>query len=489
MLLENDPGDRDAMCRALDSEGCIDAVETAPTCKDARLRLESAPFDAVLVSPDFDGGNGLRILENVDGVPVICLAAAGNEESAIEALDRGAADVVVKDRSGLYLRLLRDRVTGALAHNRREELCQLLMDTVPNPMVMVTVEGRIAKANASAEKVFGYRKEEMVGRSSSLLLDPDSQKRLARTIEQFVRDPQLGVRLLEGDIFGMSRDGMRFSVEIGLSAAHTWEGFCVCLAIVDLTPWKEAEKQTLARLEKLEDLNQQLAHRNELLGEFAFLASHDLKEPLATVEMFVKFLKEELPRPHPPQATIAMDTVSSTLNRMGKMINDLLALSRYDRSAMRWETFPLDESVDQAIRTLDARLRKSDTEIVRDPLPKVCGDRSLLTQVYQNLICNAIKFSKPELRKVEIGSEQKNGTWVLGVRDYGIGVPPESSREIFLPFKRLHSRMEYDGVGMGLAHCQRIVDLHGGKIWVESEGGKGSHFRFTLGNPTDTTGV
>ena len=237
---------------------------------------------------------------------------------------------------------------------------------------------------------------------------------------------------------------------------------------------------------ELKRLNGEVRRRNQQIDEFAFIASHDLKEPLATVRMFIEFLREELPSELSAQATVALNTVSLAAERMQTLIENLLKLSRYGSHAMRWEPVPLDDCVDQAVKDLEAFLKENEACIVRSRLPTVRGDVTLLTLLYQNLIGNAVKFSTRRPAEVELSAEQMNGSWVLGVRDNGIGIPRKHAEEIFLPFKRLHSRLDYDGTGMGLAHCHRIVRLHEGRIWVESELGKGSHFRFTLGEAQST---
>lgn len=245
--------------------------------------------------------------------------------------------------------------------------------------------------------------------------------------------------------------------------------------------------QAVDHATRLEFLNAEIVRRNQQIDEFAFVASHDLKEPLATVRMFIEFLREELPDEMSAQATVALNTVSLAAERMQTLIENLLKLSRYGGHAMRWETVSLQECADQAVKDLEALLSDTQTHIARDDLPTVRGDATLLTLLYQNLIGNAVKFSTERTPEVELSAEQVNGSWILGVKDNGIGIPRKCAEEIFLPFKRLHSRMDYDGTGMGLAHCHRIVRLHEGRIWVESELGKGSHFKFTLGSTENSS--
>jgi signal transduction histidine kinase len=156
---------------------------------------------------------------------------------------------------------------------------------------------------------------------------------------------------------------------------------------------------------------------------------------------------------------------------------------------MHWEMAPLDDCVDRALDALAIRLQETGAQLTRDPLPELRGDRTLLTQLYQNLICNALKFVRGRRPQIRLTAELNDGCWTLGVRDNGIGIAPEYRRQIFGPFQRLHGRGEFDGAGVGLAICQTTVERHGGAIWVESQPGIGSHFKFTLSGghgPADT---
>jgi light-regulated signal transduction histidine kinase (bacteriophytochrome) len=154
--------------------------------------------------------------------------------------------------------------------------------------------------------------------------------------------------------------------------------------------------------------------------------------------------------------------------------------------ALQFETVPLDECVDRALDSLEMRVQESGAEIVRDPLPMVTGDATLLTQLYQNLVGNALKFvegGRPP--RVHVTAVRRGDAWELGVEDNGIGIKQEYADRIFRPFQRLHNRGEYEGTGIGLAICKKAVERHAGEIWVESQPGQGSHFKFTLSSPME----
>jgi light-regulated signal transduction histidine kinase (bacteriophytochrome) len=173
--------------------------------------------------------------------------------------------------------------------------------------------------------------------------------------------------------------------------------------------------------------------------------------------------------------------ITDAAMRMQKLIQDLLWFSRAGMSAMKPQRISLNECADRAIEALSTRIQETKTRITRDELKEVFGDPTLLMQLYQNLISNAIKFVRDRTPEIHLSCEDQNGTPVFGVKDNGIGIKPEHATMIFAPFKRLHGREEFRGEGIGLSICRKVVERHFGRIWVESEFGQGSHFRFTIG--------
>ena len=242
----------------------------------------------------------------------------------------------------------------------------------------------------------------------------------------------------------------------------------------------QALKETADAKGQLEDAVHGLTRRNRDLDEFTYVASHDLQEPVRKLVSFSSLLEKDLGEDLNPRAKEDLGFITDAAYRMQNLIQDLLALSRAGRKSIKFQNVSLETSVGRALDSLELRVGESGAEIRRDPLPSVCGDATLLTQVYQNLIGNALKFVSCENPLIHITAEQDGDRFILGVRDNGIGIEAGHYEQIFLPFKRLHGRGEYEGTGVGLAICQKVVELHGGTLWVESEPGQGSHFRFTL---------
>lgn len=250
---------------------------------------------------------------------------------------------------------------------------------------------------------------------------------------------------------------------------------------VEVGKRREAQEEIASKADLLEKKNQELARRNADLDEFTYVASHDLQEPLRKIISFGNLLIEDLGTNLPEQAASDLAYMSDAAKRMQALIYDLLAFSRSGRVAMSRDLIPLDKCVDQALDTLSSRLEESGVQIVRGPLPKVHGDSALLTQLYQNLIGNALKFGRPgEPPVIELTAEEDEENFILGIKDNGIGFKQEYAAQIFQPFKRLHGREEFEGSGIGLAICRKIVERHGGIIWAESTLGAGAQFKFCL---------
>jgi PAS domain S-box-containing protein len=254
-----------------------------------------------------------------------------------------------------------------------------------------------------------------------------------------------------------------------------FNGLCI-----DITERKRVEEALADRTAQLERANRKLAIINADIEEFINAASHDLQEPLRIIVAFSGLLRKDLGDSLPERAGKDFAFLTDAANRMQKLIQDLLALSRAGRVAKKREKISLGECADRALEALAIGVKQRGAQITRDKLPEVWGDSTLLTQLYQNLIGNALKFSGDPCPIIHLTFEEKDGEQIFGVKDNGIGIEPKYAQEIFQPFRRLHGRAEYEGSGLGLTICRRIVERHRGKIWVDSELGKGAHFRFTI---------
>jgi signal transduction histidine kinase len=237
--------------------------------------------------------------------------------------------------------------------------------------------------------------------------------------------------------------------------------------------WTRAE-------ESLQLAGENLARSNAELQQFASTASHDLNEPLRMITSYLQLLQERMKDKLDPQSREFIGFTLEGARRMRTLIGDLLAYSRLDATAPTFQAINTDRVLQTALQNLTVAIEENKATIEHQPLPKIRGDPGQLTQVFQNLIANGLKFHGSAPPQIEIGANQRNGEWIFFVRDNGIGIDPKYFDRIFVIFQRLHTREEYAGTGMGLAICKKIVERHGGRIWVESESQKGSTFYFTL---------
>jgi signal transduction histidine kinase len=224
----------------------------------------------------------------------------------------------------------------------------------------------------------------------------------------------------------------------------------------------------------------ELERSNQELEQFAYVVSHDLKEPLHTIRGFAKFLEESYHDQLDEQANEFMGYIIDGTVRMERLINGLLEYSRVKFKDSEPEPVNCAELVEQVLRDLKAIIDAQKAEITCDPLPTITGNERLLLRVFQNLIDNALKYCQNEPPIVHISFEERKTEWLFSIKDNGIGIDPRHGEKIFVIFQRLHNRNEYSGDGLGLAICKKIIESHKGKIWVESQKGQGSIFFFTI---------
>lgn len=239
----------------------------------------------------------------------------------------------------------------------------------------------------------------------------------------------------------------------------------------------EESKRTQGALSRLAE---ELARSNTELEQFAYVASHDLREPLRMVISYLKLLERRYRGKLDAEAEEFIEYAVDGADRMRVLINDLLQYSRLGALEKPVESVDCSLVVKSVADNLKVMIDESGAVLTRDPLPQVMGDPVQLAELFQNLLSNAIKFRSHRPPKIHIETEQKNGECVFSVRDNGIGMDPLSANRVFIIFQRLHTQSEYPGTGVGLAVCKKIVERHGGRIWVESKPGKGSTFFFTI---------
>ena len=275
------------------------------------------------------------------------------------------------------------------------------------------------------------------------------------------------------ELAALRRNGDEFPVEISLSVLQTDEGVLVYSAIRDVTGRKRSE-------EELMRTTAELVRSNEDLERFAYLASHDLQEPLRAVASFTQLLALEYGDQLDVDAREYIGYAVEGAKRMQVLINQLLDYSRLSAGRKPFALVDCWKIYEKAVANLKVAIEESGAAPTSAPLPQVMGDSVQLIQVFQNLLANAIKFRRGHGPQIQVWAQPKDKEWQFAVRDNGIGIDPRNFDRLFVIFQRLHHREEYSGTGIGLAVCKKIVNLHGGRIWVESKPGEGSTFYFTI---------
>ncbi len=273
------------------------------------------------------------------------------------------------------------------------------------------------------------------------------------------------------------------------------QSFSLWKETVKLTslPWKTVEIQAVMRLrkaivnivlkqaEELALLAQDLGRSNAELKKFAYVASHDLQEPLNQVSNFVQLLEMRYGNKLDQDAKEFITFAVEGVGQMQTLIDDVLLYSKVDIQGVNCTLTTVEDPLNHALRNLKTRLNEAGATLTHDEMPTLVADSTQLMQLFQNLIGNAIKFRRPETPlTIHIGVARQEDSWLFTVQDNGIGIDLQFTERIFIIFQRLHTRDEYPGSGMGLAICKKIVDCHRGHIWIESEVGKGASFKFTL---------
>ena len=252
-------------------------------------------------------------------------------------------------------------------------------------------------------------------------------------------------------------------------------GFYALVVIQDITDLTNL-------LEKRKRAETELKQSNAELEQFAYIASHDLQEPLRMVTSFTKLLGQRYSGQLDADADQIINFAVDGATRMQGLIEDLLTYSRVGTRGKAFEPTDCEAVFETALSNLGLLVQENSASLQKGPLPTVIADGGQLVQLFQNLISNAIKYRSEQLPEIYVEAEHQASQWLFWVRDNGIGIDPKHAERIFRVFQRLHSRQQYPGTGIGLAICQKIVERHGGHIWVESEPGQGSTFYFTIPN-------
>jgi PAS domain S-box-containing protein len=349
-----------------------------------------------------------------------------------------------------------------------------LLEAAPDAMVVVNVAGEIVLLNVRAEKEFGYSRDELVGQKVKNIIPEGFAERLIADGTRSAAEA-LAQQICTGiELIGRRKDGSQFPIELMLSPLESADGILVTAAIRDISVRKKSDEH-LARTVA------ELKRSNDELQQFAYVSSHDLQEPLRMVSSYTQLLAKRYKGRLDSDADEFIAFAVDGCDRMQGLIQDLLTYSRAGNNKKALYKVSCDDALQKALANLRITIEQSGAVVTHDALPAVTTDAPQLTQILQNLIGNAIKYRRAETPRVHISAiHDVSNEWTFSVRDNGLGIDPQYFERIFILFQRLHGRDEFEGTGIGLAICKKILERLGGRIWVESQPEKGSTFYFAL---------
>ena len=357
-----------------------------------------------------------------------------------------------------------------------EKRFRATIESAPLAMIIINLEGRITLVNSETEKMFGYSRDELLKLNIEALLPKRFRLQHPELRAQYFSRPQAR-RMGEGrDLAGLRKDGIEFPIEIGLSPLETDEGLLVLSAITDITERKRLERAN-------EEQPQKLAQSNVELEQFAFVASHDLQEPLRKVQTFGDWLLHDHVDSLNEEGKDYLQRMISSAQRMQKLIVDILEYSRVSIEPQPFKRVDLNNLCSTVLDDLEFKIHEAGATVhIANDLPVISADASQMYRLFQNLISNALKFRRRDLALViEIrlrkpAERASHAYHEIVVKDNGIGFEPKFADQIFGIFQRLHSHLEFEGTGIGLAICRKIVERHNGTITAVSNPDGGAMF-------------
>lgn len=370
----------------------------------------------------------------------------------------------------IFSGILRD-ISARRKAEEAKALLAAIVESSDDAIISKNLDGIITSWNMGAERLFGYSGAEAIGQSTTLII-PDERKQEEQHILSELR---MGKPIDHYETTRVAKDGHCIDVSLTISPIHDSAGRIIGASKVahDISQRKQAEQ-------RMEQLITELTESNTQLERFAYVCSHDLQEPLRMISNYTDRLAKYMGDGVDEKGRHYMKYITDGANNARALIADILAYARIGTGTEKPEAIDCNEILKRILTTLESAIQDSHAVITSDTLPVITGHTTQILQLFQNLLTNAIKFRGSEPSRIHIGVRQKNIGWEFSVSDNGIGIAPEYRDRIFIIFQRLNKRGEYPGTGIGLAICKKIIEQQGGRIWLESEPGKGTTFFFTL---------
>lgn len=406
---------------------------------------------------------GGRITRSVRTLSASALALGDGKAVAVPALAIREADEVGKalTRASLMLAEADEARRGSEARMRG------IVESATDAILTVDKDQCIVLYNPAAEKMFGWPAVEMLGKRLDTLIPARFRAAHAGHIQRFAEIGTTSRRMGDGTVlYGQRANGDEFPVEASISQLVTAEGTLFSVILRDVT----TRMRDHAALER----------SNLDLQQFAFVASHDLKTPLRSMGGFMQILERNYADKLDEKAQSLIRRTSAAVHRLEHLTEDLLSYARLNSEVRPFAPVNLHDVAEEVIHLLDAAIVERGARVTANALPEIHGDRTQLVQLLLNLIGNGIKYCRDRSPLVHISATRGEREWVISVADNGIGIEEKHHDKVFEVFKRLHTQKEYSGTGIGLSVCRRVVERHGGKIWITSVVGEGSTFKFSI---------
>ncbi len=346
-----------------------------------------------------------------------------------------------------------------------------IVEAADDGIIGQDIDGNIVTWNGGARRLYGYSADEVMGRSSAMLIPADLPDEMTQILETIRR----GETMEHHETVRVRKDGKRLDISFTLSPIKDGQGKITGIAGIerDISKAKQSEAE--------------LRRSNAELEQFAYVASHDLQEPLRAMAGTVQILQRRYQGQLDARADEIIAHAVAAVTRMQTLVSDLLAFSRLARHGDPFAPTDFVMVLQDVCANLEVAIAESGAVITHDALPEVTADASQLRQLLQNLLSNAIKFRGEHPLQIHVSARREENMWLFSVRDNGPGIEPQYFERIFVIFQRLHTRDEYPGTGIGLAVCRKIVERHGGRIWLESKIDAGSTFHFTIADAPGVT--
>ncbi len=409
-----------------------------------------------------------NMIKYMKQVPVI--------DISVKRLSGSYVDVSVASTPVLYhsiphvITILRDITERKKNEEIKNQLASIVLNS-GDAIYAMSIDGQIQSWNPGAEKLYGYIEKDAIGRNISIVVPEFKQNELNHLLNKVSK----GERIEAFETKRQRKDKSMIDVSLTFSPIREESGLVTSVSAIarDITFKKQVE-------EELRRYAEELALSNEELYVFSYAASHDLQEPLRSIQNFIETLNKKYKKRLGPEMEEQIKSADDGVTRMYRLITDFLMYSRVGTERAIKEEVDCNKALNDALANLDVAVKESKAAIKQFTLPKVYGNYIQMTQVFQNLVANAIKYQGESKPTIEISAEKKDGMWLFAVKDNGIGIEQWFSERIFIVFQKLHDHRKYPGSGIGLALCKRVIEKHKGKIWFESEVGKGTTFFFTL---------